>query len=257
VLDSRFAETLERLDWVVVDLGPASAACGIVGYLHGRFVPMMRLCRTSLTRSGSGPPTPLEVTLYGEFEVGYVKDIVRWADAQSLKAEIDRRIQLLEVESTYIVTREQAMRYFREAALRNEALFVSYSGKDADEARKVIAALRQRFQKVFDYRGDDGPIPAGTQWVEQIFAQIAARPLGIILLSPAYLQSGNCRHESSEMIAQRDSGKMKVVPIKLHEVQVPPELGSTQYLRAWDYDDAQSLVAAFIRDIDGDAGRKN
>ena len=92
VLDSRFAESIEKLDWIVVDLGPASSACGIVGYLHGRFVPMMRLRRSCLKRPDDDLPSQLERTLFGGFEVGYVKDIVRWNDESNLEMEIKQRI---------------------------------------------------------------------------------------------------------------------------------------------------------------------
>ena len=121
-----------------------------------------------------------------------------------------------------------------------------------------IAALRERFQQVFDYRAPDQPIPAGTRWIEEIFKQIAARPLGVILLSPAYFKSGNCRHEADEMIAQRDNGKMQLVPIKLAagELELPPPLRSTQYLRAWEYENARGIVADVIPAVDTAAGGK-
>ena len=258
VLDSRFAAMLEELDWIVVDLGPASAARGIVGYLHGRSMPMLRLCRVSSEQTDGGIASRLEATLFGSYEVGYPKDIIRWSDELVLKPEIERRILRIYAEPTLIVSLDQAVRYFRGAALRKEAVFVSYSGDDADAASPIIAALRERFQQVFDYRAQDQPIPAGTQWIEEIFKQIAARPLGVILLSPAYFKSGNCRHEADEMIAQRDNGKMQLVPIKLAagELELPPPLRSTQYLRAWEYENARGIVADVIPAVDTAAGGK-
>jgi hypothetical protein len=63
----------------------------------------------------------------------------------------------------------------RRAARRNEAIFVSYSGKDADLAAEVITALKQRFQDDFDYRDAGKSIPGGASWIEEIFKRIAAR----------------------------------------------------------------------------------
>jgi TIR domain len=256
VLDSRFAAMLEELDWIVVDLGPASAACGIIGYLHGRSMPMLRLCRVSSEQPDGGVASQLEATLFGSYEVGYPKDIVRWSDELVLEPEIERRILRIYAERTLIVSLDQAVRYFRGAALRKDAVFVTYSGDDADAVSPIIAALQERFQQVFDYRAHDQPTPAGTQWIEEIFKQIAARPLGVILLSSAYLRSGNCRHEADEMIARRDNGKMQVIPIKLGagELELPPLLRSTQYLRAWEYDDARGVVADVIRAVDTATG---
>ena len=255
MLDSRFEANLEEMDWVVVDLGPVSAACGIVSYLHGRFVPLLRLCQVNKQTANDGILSQLEATLFGSFEVGYVKDVVRWIDEASLKSEIDKRISLIYSDLTYIATTDQALKYFRKAALRNEAVFVSYTGKDSEQAGPIIEALRSRFQKVFDYRADERPIPAGTSWIEEIFKQIATTPVGVILLSPDYIQSGNCTHELNEMVARRDSGGMNIVPIRLREVSIPPVLGALQYLRAESFRDPGQLVAALIEDIDRAAGR--
>jgi hypothetical protein len=150
-LSSRFAASLDEMDWVVVDLGPISAACGIVSYLHGRSVPMLRLCQAENQLPSESLASQLEITLYGGFEVGYRKDIVRWTDEMDLKVEIDSRIGLIYSEPTYVVTHSQALDYFREASLRNEAVFVSYNGKDTSQAGPIIQALRRRFQKVFDF----------------------------------------------------------------------------------------------------------
>ena len=42
-LDMAFARNMHNLDWAIVDLGPKSSEAGIAAYLHGRFVPSMRL----------------------------------------------------------------------------------------------------------------------------------------------------------------------------------------------------------------------
>jgi TIR domain len=251
MLDSNFEAALEDMDWIVVDLGPVSTACGIVSYLHGRFTPMLRLRRVIKQIAEESSESQFEKTLYGSFEVGFRKDIVRWTDETSLKNEIDRRIDLIKFRSTFFVTRDEALKYFRKAALRNEAVFVSYRGTDRAQASPIIEAFKRTFQVVFDYApADERSIAAGTNWIEEIFKQIATMPLGTMLLSPDYLESGNCLHEMNEMIAQRDSGKMRVVPIRLREAALPPAIRAIQYLRTEDFEDAHQLVAAFVEDID-------
>lgn len=78
-LDNIFSKRIEELDWIVVDVGKTAALSGIVGYLHGRFVPMMRLMQVS-AEPASVASTPLADSLFGRYEVGYPKDIVRWSD---------------------------------------------------------------------------------------------------------------------------------------------------------------------------------
>jgi len=41
----RFIEIIRELDWILLDVGPLSAESGIVGFLHGAFLPAMRLLR--------------------------------------------------------------------------------------------------------------------------------------------------------------------------------------------------------------------
>jgi len=61
---------------VVTDIGQPVMA-SLAAYLHGRFVPTMRLLRRT--------HSPLEDALYGVVEVGYRKDIVRWTGHRTLK----------------------------------------------------------------------------------------------------------------------------------------------------------------------------
>jgi len=211
---------------------------------------MLRLCQVNKQLTDKSIPSQLETTLFGSFEVGYRKDVVRWTDETSLKEEIDKRIGLINFEPTYITTPKQALEYFRKAALRNEAVFVSYAGEDAVQAGPIIESLKRRFQKVFDYRAKERSIPAGAEWLKQIFKEIAATPIGVILLSPDYVASGYCEHEMNEMIAQKDGRGMKIVPIRLREVAVPYALGATQYLRLEDFKGADQLAEALVQDVD-------
>ena len=252
LLGSQFSRSIEELDWIVVDIGTTSALFGIVGYLHGRFIPMMRLLQVS-PAIATAEPSPLVDALYSAYEVGYPKDIVRWSDEATLQAEIEQRIKIFDAPQTRIATREEASRYFRSAALRNEAIFVSYSGRDANTAAELITALKGRFQQVFDYRGEDKPIQAGSSWIAEIFEQLAASPIGVPLFSRSYFRSRHCLHEGREMLARRNDGGMKVVPIKLRreEIKVPAEFGEMQYLRLWEHQNASALVNSIIQSIDG------
>src|SRR5215813_274755 len=77
VLNRSFFEQLHEIDWMVVDLGEEMATTGIPGYLHGKFVPSLRLKYSAKGPSDVGT-SPLEQTLFGGVEVGYVEDILVW-----------------------------------------------------------------------------------------------------------------------------------------------------------------------------------
>jgi hypothetical protein len=200
VLNTDWIARQRGINFALVDVGTSTAATGIVGYLHGAFTPSMRL-----TAEAEG-----ELPLYSAFEAGYPKDIIRWSDSKSLVEGVQNRLDTLDAPRKRI-TADDGLEYFRRAAKRKEAVFISYAGADADLASSIAAAFAKRFQKVFDYR-DGKSIRPGEPWLSEIFDQLAVSPIGIPLLSPAYVASGNCAHELREMIARRDSKAMQIFP---------------------------------------------
>jgi TIR domain len=238
---------LEEIDWAIVDIGERMAATGIPAYLHGRFIPLIRLKYTS-----QGIPqaanSPFESALFGGVEVGYFKDILVWNDVVSLQKGLDQRLLSLKAGVKRISTAEEATIYFRGAALRKEAVFLSYSGKDRDIAADLRVALKKRFQEVFDYR-DGESIRSGQPWLKEIFDQLSSSALGIPLLSQSYFESGNCMHEAEQMVAQLDSKKMKLIPIKLYNeaLQPPSWLQSIQYLRRSEYGSPDDIAKELVQ----------
>jgi TIR domain-containing protein len=245
----RFIEKIRELDWILLDVGPLSAESGIVGFLHGAFLPTMRLLRVP-SQPDQDDLNPADA-LYAGVEVGYKKDIMRWWDSESLSSGLAKRLASLDGKRNRISTLDEALKYFASAALRKEAVFVSYAGADYDFAGNLRTAIRARFQEVFDYR-DGQSIRPGQPWLKEIFDRLAVCPIGIPLLSPAYVQSGNCMHELRQMISQADQNQMALFPIKLRKddsFTVPPELASFQYARLWEYSAATDLVEWVIANL--------
>jgi len=245
---TRFLEQIRSLDWVLLDVGPTSTETGIVGFLHGAFLPSMRLF--FLTSQAQDSTKPSEA-LYSGVEVGYQKDILRWWDMDSLSSGLAKRLESLKAQRKRISTLDEALKYFSSAALRKEAVFISYAGTDYDAASDIRAAVGKRFQEVFDYR-DGQSIRPGQPWLKEIFDRLSVSPIGIPILSPAYLQSGNCMHELRQMIAQVDDKKMLLFPIKLRKDDsfiAPPELQTFQYARLWEYPSAKDLIEWIITNL--------
>jgi len=72
------------------------------------------------------------------------------------------------------------------------------------------------------------------------------------MLSSSYLASGNCIHEARNIVAARDSGKIKLLPVKLakEDLALPSFLTDTQYLRVLDYANAEALVDQIVKAFD-------
>jgi hypothetical protein len=231
-----------------VDVGPESMSTGIVGFLHGAFIPTMRLMRVA-SQTDAIPRMIPESPLYGGVEAGYWKDIVRWWDGASLLAEFGTRLATLDSPTRRFGTVQEALGYFQEAARRKERVFISYSGVDDASTKGLREEFAKRFQEVFDYR-DGKSIRPGEPWIEEISASMSKSPICVPLLSSTYVNSGNCMHELDDAIALRDAKQTRIFPIKLKaddSFNLPGVLASTQYLRLYDYETPEKLVDAIVR----------
>jgi hypothetical protein len=249
-LDMAFAAKLEQLDWMIIDVGEASVRTGIVGYLHGRFIPSMRLLKTN-EKTSSGDLTPAMRTLFGAHDVGYPKDILRWNDEKSLRSGVRERMQRITDRHDYIANPSQADQYFLSAAMRKEGVFVSYSGDDGDIASGLLSKLKTRFQEVFDYRAR-GAIKPGTDWMDEMFRRLAASTVGIPLLSKNYFESPYCPQEAQRFMDGRAKKRMHVIPIKLRNepLDLPEFIKGQQYLRLWDYKNEDSAIDDVVRQLE-------
>jgi len=74
-----------------------------------------------------------------------------------------------------------------------------------------------------------------------------------LLYSEKYFDSQNCQHELRQIIALRDSKKIKVLPIKLYknaDLKIPNFAQDLQYIRYWEYEDSSEIINSAIRIID-------
>lgn len=244
VPDGAFLSTLETFDWMVVDIGANACATGLPAFLHGRFMPQMRLVRADRGDTRS----PLETSLLAPYDAGYPKDIIRWTDEASLGKEFAQRLSTLYEPRRYIGTPEEARAYFAGAALRKETVFLSYSGEDREYAAALAAVLRQRFQQVFDYRDQGESIVPGRRWIEEVFDKLSASAVGVALVSQAYFASGNCEHEARHLVALADSRKLRLVPVKIKagDLELPSWMQDLQYLRGWEYGSPEALAERIV-----------
>ncbi len=245
-LNSKLFRLQERIDFAIVDHGNAVATSGIPAYLHGRFIPMIRVkCnKENLELDSDG----LNTFLYEGVEVGYKKDLIKFDTEDALLKELAIKLEIINSKVRRINTFDEAYKYFNSAILRKEVVFVSYSGQDIDIAKEIIKYLKNYYQTVFDYR-DGKSIEPGKPWLPEIFDKLALSAIGINLLSTSYINSGNCMHEAQQMVAQRDSKKMRIFPIKLdsEKFDSPNFINSIEYMRVVDYPTIKDLVSEIVR----------
>lgn len=246
VLDRDVFIMMQELDWAIVDIGRDMSESGLPAYLHGRFVPMMRLKYSPAGKRASA--SRFEQMIVAGSKAGYAEDILAWRDKNTLLTGIKQRIRAIKADVKRISTAAEATEYFQGAARRKEPVFVSYCGQNKDKGSILSAELKRQFQKVFDYR-DGESIRAGNEWLDEIFDQLSAASIGISLLSEDYVQSDNCMHEARELVANRDNKRMKFVPIYIagEKFKTPSWMRSTQYLTWSNALSVEALVQQIIK----------
>lgn len=253
-LDRQSLAELEGLNFAVVDVGPETSCTGIPAYLHGRFVPMLRL-RHLNARHRARHDLDFEHVLRDSVEVGYAKDILTWTDISQLNRGLNGRLLSLQVESDedirFISNVTDAEDYFRSASQRSEPIFISYAGRDMDLVSPICKAFSSRFRNVFDYK-DGASIQPGREWQPEIFDRLASCAVGLPMLSPNYFLSGNCKHEAQMMAARYDEGGLKLLPVKLTDakLELPTWLPPVQYQYLWRTNPEQ-LVSKVVLLLEG------
>ena len=112
-----------------------------------------------------------------------------------------------------ISTTEEAETYFRRAQLRKEQVFVSYASEDGWAAQAIASELRKRFQSVFDYRDGGESLPAGANWMTELYSRLHNSRIGIPMLSSSYVKKQTCVREAEHMMIRVRSERHAGIPI--------------------------------------------
>lgn len=93
-------------------------------------------------------------------------------------------------------------------------IFVSYAHKNDAAVLEIIGTLQSRGFRVWY---DEG-IEAGSEWPESIASHLERAQLVLAFLSPAYLQSDNCRKEMHYALTK----KKPVINVYLEQTELSP-----------------------------------
>ncbi|MCW2932570.1 MAG: hypothetical protein JWM19_3532 [Actinomycetia bacterium] len=251
-LDAAYISELRRCDWVIIDTSTPRAD-GLLAFLHGHSIPTLRVRQQSEDGPGESLHSMTEEGLYGAFEVGYRKDVIHWADAASLLDGLYGKIRAIQQEQRLIGDSRQATDYFTAAAKRRERVFLSYSSKDSAIAQQFVAELAKKFKEVFHYRSQsrDTALQIGKHWLPQLHEEISAATVGVVLVSPAYEESGYCKDEAERLYDAHIKGKLRLLPIRLDDARPLPLMAGIQQVRLAGSSPAK-IVADFVDGLRAD-----
>ena len=222
---------LRRCDWIIIDTSHPAGEI-LLAFLHGQFIPTLRVRRTTSRESSDPSPSVTDHVLFGALEVGYRTDLILWHTLDDLVTRIGERIRVIQREAEWIGSADEAAEYFNSAAKRKEKVFLSYAQEDADLGADFSDELSRRFQRVFDYRKERA-IPAGTQWIDELYGQLSAATVGVLLISADYKTSRYCMAEAHRLFDASQQDKLVLLPVKLDRSSLPPFLKDLQYERSW------------------------
>ncbi|MFJ5263956.1 toll/interleukin-1 receptor domain-containing protein [Streptomyces sp. NPDC088387] len=242
-LDADLISWLRACDWTVIDLDHVPGRL-VAAFAHGQFVPHLPIVR-------SGIPAADEETLYGASRTGHRNAIVKWSDPADLVPAVEPHLWVVDEQSLYIGSADQAVAYFRSAAKRNERVFLSYATANGDRAAEFSQLLGDRFQNVFNFR-EHGAIGVGEDWLDRLIGNLARSAIGVLLLSPAYLDSEYCMLEARELYRRAVEGQVKLVPVCLERMELPEFLKSTQY-RALYHQKPEEIVTELLSQLSATA----
>jgi len=231
-LSAAYVSELRRCDWVIIDTSTTQAQA-LLAFLHGHFIPTLRVRQ----QSEEGPQAPSHSTteemLYGAFEVGYNKDLITWPDAGSLLDGLSGKIRLIQQEPRLIGDHRQAIDYFTAAAKRPERVFLSYAGEDSAIAQQFAEELDLRFKGVFHYRSDSpgASLRVGDPWLSQLQEEITAAAIGVLLISSAYEKSGYCNTEAEHLLDESIKRKLRLLPVRLVDARPLPLMKGIQHTK--------------------------
>lgn len=133
-------------------------------------------------------------------------------------------------------------------------IFVSYAHKNDAAVLEIIGTLQSRGFRVWY---DEG-IEAGSEWPESIASHLERAQLVLAFLSPAYLQSDNCRKEMHYALTK----KKPVINVYLEQTELSPgmemQIGNLFALMKYTYPSKayfyDKLFGAELLDADKFAG---
>jgi TIR domain len=235
---------LRGCDFVVIDIGDLAAQV-MATFLHGQFIPLLRV-----RRDIPDPPiSQMEAVLFGDLEVGYRRDVVRWSTEQELRERLDERLTVIDRQPELIGDASAASRYFSSAAKRKEPVFLSYSSADAGIAGQVADELRRLFQEVFDYRAR-ASIPAGEFWQDHVSGELSSTAVGVILFSESYANSGHCMDEPRHLYDRKIENEAKLLPVRLDDSPASSLLARLEYRRLGEWGGPAELISAWLKQLD-------
>ena len=216
----RFLLDLDQLDFIVVEVGSPDLPPWVYAFIHGRFVPSIKLCHVPESTSMT---TPVDALISGKLASKVARSgepVIYWSDGEDLEVKLDRHLMKFRDARTPFATLEDGLRYFRGLGRPDGRIFVSNAG----DANVFSASLSRAFSAEgidhfhYVYRNT---MEIGEKWATQLAPRVDESTIFVALLSEGYAKSKWCMSELRRAEQLRRDGKITIIPYFLESVREP------------------------------------
>lgn len=179
-------------DFVIVDLDPSGIPGWIYPFIHGRFIPCIRLLHVSGDTPPSLPPLIKSTMLRGVAPVD--EPVLYWRDADLLVNAIKAQIARVRRNFHSFELFDEGLRYFRKAERREASIFISNAGEVNDFAARLATAMQADGMEVFQYQ-EANRIPAGEKWEPRLQSEVRNSEIFLPLVTKTFWTSKPCKME--------------------------------------------------------------
>jgi nucleoside phosphorylase len=209
-----FALKLDECDFVIVDITPGFLPDWLFPYVHGRFMPAIKLLRLpEVIAEAAIPPLISGQLVRG---TGTESDsVIFWRDPRELLDEISAQLQKFAIEREPFYDFEAGEKYFLGLGLQKKKIFVSNAGSANKIAEQISKELKRWGVTHFQYV-EENLLPVGKQWdIEKLTRQIESSDVFVALLTTDYFASDYCKSENETALALQKAGKIQFIPFFL------------------------------------------
>jgi hypothetical protein len=241
----QFALELDKCDFVVVDLGSRHVPQWIYPFLHGRFIPVVRLLHQEPGRARRDLFLLDDDDALRQARVD--EDLfIRWSTPEELKVRLERQVEKLFQPREPFQSAKEGRDYFNNLGRRQISIFISNAGPDNDFVSRVVRALHLDNIRPFHYVYDN-PFELGEDWREALRQRLRSTQLFVPFISQAYWDSDWCSEEYQTAERMEREGLLTIVPYFLDAFEGPvvPAQG-----RRLTHLPLRQQIARIVRDMD-------
>jgi len=229
---------INKADWIVADVNPNLRDNIISSFLFGQHIPLLRLYYDKPHNDKKKDSDSL---------IEYFEGSIVWNSEAELISSLENKLKIILSPLKRINSFEEAYQHFTKGLLRDETIFISYTDKDRLFVKDLIVELKKKFKNIIDYR-DGASMFSGQDWRMQIGYLLEQSIIAIPILSKDYVQSRNCLSElyKMETLMKKDNLVILPIKVKIDKFDIPDNISSINYLRAWEYNTVKKIVEKII-----------